>query len=250
MFHCLQELDALAEEYDLLITGSDQVWNPRWLEQYDGMFEFYFLSFGKDNMKRISYAASIGHAHTDSMNKYWQKELAERLLGIDVISVREHSSISLIEALCGRTDAQLVVDPTLLLPKDHYDRMAIAPLKSTGRYVFSYMLHGLEDNARAALYGFSDRSISVVRCDAVKTRIHRGYVLPSPDQWLTYIRDATHVVTNSFHAVVFSLIFHTPFTAVLICGGVGSMNTRITDLLAAAGLSDRIAHPVSRFLNR
>lgn len=237
------ELKRFEGEYDTLIAGSDQVWNPRWLEQFDGMFDFYFLSFGRKGVKRISYAASIGHSHEHSLEEHWQKKLAERLPGINVISVRERSSIPLVEALCGRKDAKLVVDPTILLPREYYERMVGSAHGSTGHYVFSYLLHGLEDDAQEVLEAFIDQDVKIVRCDAVKTGLHKGYVLPMPVQWLAYIRDAAYIVTNSFHAVVFSLIFHTPFTAILIGGAVGAMNSRITDLLEAVGLTDRVIEP-------
>lgn len=234
------ELADNADGFDLYITGSDQVWNPQWLAQAEGLFDVYFLSFASWKAARISYAASIGHADASTMTDEWKELLATRMRDMDAISVREKSSVDLVEALSGRTDAVQVIDPTLLLCRTHYDHLA-GPKKNRKSYVFSYMLHDMEADAQGVCDQLAETiSLGLVRCDAKKTRFHRGYELPGPADWLRLIRDASFVVTNSFHGTVFCLIFHVPFVAVLIDGAIGSMNSRITDLLADVGLGLRV----------
>jgi hypothetical protein len=243
VFRSASELRKIADRYDLLITGSDQVWNPRWLDQVDGFWDLYFLSFAGANTKRISYAASIGHGDISTLSESWQRQMKERLAAMNAISVREQSSVDLVQTLCGRSDAICVADPTLLLDRVHYDQLA-GPRKKKKKYVFSYMLHGLEQDAAAACRTVAEHlELKMVRCNAAKTGLHTGYSLPSPEGWLRQIRDAGFVVTNSFHCTVFCLIFHVPFVAVLIDGEIGSMNSRITDLLKSVGLEDRIVSP-------
>ena len=159
---------------------------------------------------------------------------------MDAISVRERSSVSLVQELSGRTDAIQVADPTLLLDRSYYEVLA-SGRQGGGKYLFSYMLHGLERDAGYVSLQISEKlKVPVIQCNARQTRLHRGYRLPSPTGWLEEIRNASFVVTNSFHAIVFCLIFHVPFIAVLIDGQIGSMNSRITDLLNMVGLGHRI----------
>jgi len=243
-FCSASELRKIADRFDLLITGSDQVWNPQWLEQVDGLCDLYFLSFAGPQTRRIAYAASFGHAETATMKKEWREIIGEKLKKMDAISVREPSGVSLVRDLCGRTDAVHVVDPTLLMPRSHYDKLAGRASSQEG-YLFYYTLHGPKCDVKNMNRRVSDAlNLRVIRCcNAHKTALHKGFILPSPVGWLRRIRDASFMVTDSFHGVVFCLIFHTPFVALLIDGHSGSMNARIIELLKAVGLTHRIVSP-------
>jgi len=241
VFRSAAELRRIADRFDLLITGSDQVWNPQWLEQVDGLCDLFFLSFAEPQTRRISYAASFGHAGTSTMKKEWVEIVGEKLKQMDAISVREPSGVSLVRDLCGRTGAVHVVDPTLLLERSHYEKIAGAA-DVRGKYLFSYMLHGLEQDADGVVAEIAGAlNLKVVKCDAHKTELHQGFTLPSPSGWLRQIRDADFVVTNSFHGAVFCLLFNIPFVVLLIQGPTSPMNSRITELLTAVGLENRIA---------
>lgn len=240
VFHGVSELRKIADRFDLLIAGSDQVWNPTWLSQLDGLFDLYFLSFAGAKTRKISYAASIGHSDCSTLTPKWQHILADKMKAMDAISVREQSGVELVRQLCGRTDAVCVADPTLLVGRAHYERLAGGAIRRKP-YQFVFMLHGLEEDAAPAWRAIAGQlNLKLVRSDAAKTALHAGYTLPSVEGWLRDIRDAKFVVTNSFHCTVFCLIFHVPFVAVLIEGKIGTMNSRITDLLASVGLSDRV----------
>jgi hypothetical protein len=238
----LVDLRKIAPSFDLIITGSDQVWNPRFLDEGDGYFDAYLLSFLPPKVRSMSYAASMGHSDLSTMTVEWRNALSARLSNIRAISVREKSSIKLIEQLCGRRDAVQVLDPTLLLPAEAHSGMTGSPHK--GNYLFSYMLHGLGQTTldlctRAAHI----HRLCLVRCDAKTGPLIDGFVLPDPTGWLRQIRGASFVVTNSFHGVVFCLIFHVPFAAILIENEMSSMNSRIMDLLYNVGLTHRIMKP-------
>jgi hypothetical protein len=240
VFQSSEELSVLADRFDVLITGSDQVWNPQWLSQVKGFFDLYFLSFAGPQTRRISYAASFGHSEKATMKSDWQKIIGEKLKKLDAISVREASGVELVRDLCGRTDAVQVVDPTLLLSRTHYEKLMRAG-SGRKRELFCYVLHGMEQDAGMISRQIAESlNLNVARCDAHKTALHAEFTLPSPTGWLRRIRDAAFMVTNSFHGVVFCLILHTPFVALLINGQLGSMNSRIIDLLKAVGLSSRI----------
>jgi hypothetical protein len=242
-FRSAEDLSAIKDRFELLITGSDQVWNPKWLAQFEGLFELCFLSFGGAKTRRISYAASIGHSDLRTIKDEWQELMAERLKAIHAISVREKSGVTLIEQLAHRSDAVHVVDPTLLLERSHYDALAGRTRKAK-QAVFSYMLHGMENDAEPAIRAIRRiLKLKAVKCDGLRTALHPGYTLPSPSGWLRQIRDSEFVVTNSFHAVIFCIIFHRPFIALMIEGENGSMNSRILEILGSVGLANRVFSP-------
>ena len=240
IFYSTTDLERIADKFDLLITGSDQVWNPIFLAEITGLSELYFLSFAGKNTRKISYAASFGHTTKNTIEPNWRKILEEKLLSIDAISVREASGVGLVNSICGRTDAVNVVDPTLLLDRSYYERITKLKIKRQ-KYLFSYMLHELDENAET----FNRQipmllNLKIVKCNASTTGIHKPYTLPSTTNWLNLIRNASFVVTNSFHGVVFCLLFHTPFIAITIDGSMSSMNSRVAELLSFLGLTHRI----------
>lgn len=237
------ELKKIENRFELLITGSDQVWNPRWLSQANGLFDLCFLSFAGVKTRRISYAASFGYSNKETMKEEWQKIVSEKLNAMDAISVREQSGVTLVRNLCGRTDAVYSIDPTLLLEKGFYENF-VDKLNKRNSYIFNYMLHGLDTDSDLLCLQISKIiNQGIIKCNARKTRLHKGFTLPSPKDWLQRIRNASFVVTNSFHGVVFCLIFHKPFIALLINGENGSMNSRIVELLEAVMLKNRILIP-------
>lgn len=240
IFHTIEDMGIISNRFDVLIAGSDQVWNPRWLSQDDGLFDSYFLSFAGDRTLRISYAASFGHSEMMTIKDEWQKIIREKLRDMHVISVRESSSIDLVYSLCGRDDVVQVIDPTLLLRHEYYEKL-VGSSQKRRKILFSYMLHGLESDSETVSHHICEMlNLKLLKCDACKTSLRNGYILPSPIDWLRRIQDASFVVTNSFHGVVFCLLFHTPFVAIMINGQLESMNCRIIELLTSVGLNNRI----------
>lgn len=243
VFRSINDLKNIADRFDMLITGSDQVWNPSLLAQVDHLDDLYFLSFAGTRTRRISYAASFGCSEKGMMNEEWQNIISQKLQNMDRISVREESGLDVIQSLGVSTNAVHVVDPTLLLGKMDYEKM-VGRGKTSRDFLFSYMLHGMEQDAESLCGQISETlKLKRLKCDARKTAVHKGYTLPSPIGWLQQIRDASFMVTNSFHGVAFCLIFHIPFIAVLLGGDISSMNARVVDLLKAVGLTDRIILP-------
>ena len=112
-------IKSLELEYDLFITGSDQVWNGS-LSAYDTN---YFLSFVKDEKKKASYAASFGFLKVPEGKEEWYKE---QLSGYHYYNVRETSGQKIVKEMTGE-DAKLTIDPTLLLQRDEF--MKEPPIK-------------------------------------------------------------------------------------------------------------------------
>lgn len=229
--------DIKESEYDAIVVGSDQVWRPK----YFGLnqIENAYLKFAEGwNIKRIAYAASFG---TDEW-EYNSKQTSEcgRLLRMfDSVSVREDSGVDLCKRYFG-VDAQHVLDPTMLLGKEDYIKLftdANTP-KSKGN-LLCYILDETEEKKalikrvadEKGLIPFNVKSQSDDINSPVSERIQ-----PPLEQWLRGFYDAEFVVTDSFHACVFSILFNKPF---IVYGNKARGMSRFMSLLNALGLHDR-----------
>lgn len=232
-------------KYDVVIVGSDQTWRPK----YSPNIYNYFLSFLENNtaIKKIAYASSFG---VDSW-EFTNEETVEcsRLASLfDMISVREESGIDLCKKYLD-VKSQCVVDPTLLLPKEDY----IALLGS--RYndgkeegIFTYVLDRSETkksiindiSKKLSLETFScQANCSLTSLDAES--IH-DYKMPAVEDWLASFANAKFVITDSFHGVIFSIIFNKPFIAI---GNEGRGLARFKSILRKFSLENRLVLDVS-----
>lgn len=216
---------------DFYITGSDQVWNTYFTTKGEGNFtSVYYLNFGPPNIKRIGYAVSFGITRNDYPISLL-KEVTPLLKEIDVISVRENSGADILNSLFN-IESKLVCDPTLLLLGDFYvNRFRLARNKSNKSldYIFSYIL-------RKEQY----KSLLSTIFDKTKIPIHKS-VIESPEEWLNNIYNSSLIITNSYHGMVFSIIFKKQFIVVLEDGN--AMNDRFITLLNYIGLENRIYYP-------
>lgn len=228
-----RELINAVNEYDAVICGSDQIWNPS-MHHFD---EAYFLSFANVATKRVSYAASFGQ---DQIDEAIKPELARRLYGFSAFACREHSAIELIKELT-RTDASNVLDPVFLLPADEWRALALNPcegkdynlvyfLSNPGTSPFAAKRHAKENNCMTVSIGFSPRDY--------KYGIECVYDL-GPREFLGIVDNAQIVLTNSFHCTAFSILMEKDFY-VRLQSGKGSRNSRIMTLLEELGLQDRV----------
>ena len=228
-------------DYDVYVVGSDQVWNPN-LPVFERTSE-YFLDFVPDGKRRVAYAASIGEQITEDFST----ELFEENIGkFDFLSMREQSYCSFIERFTDKK-CEAVLDPTFLLDATHYRSLYSKDIKHD-----SYTLcvaYGMK--ARRRLYDIANRySIQnkqqIVHSDQEVTSYlfmnqEKTIFYSSMEEILWYIDHAEMVITDSFHFVVFSIIFHRPFYVMLT-----GKPSRITDLLAYLDLSDRILSDATR----
>lgn len=218
-------------KFDAYIVGSDQVWRAIYVPDIKN----YFLDFTEGwNVKRIAYAASFG---TDKP-EYSDEQITQckKLIGLfDGVSLREESGLSVVSTFGWKANVEgVVLDPTMLLVAEDYQK--VLPLKaseSKGK-IFYYVLDRndrinailseVSQNLDKELYGISD--------------IQKGNEpLISIEEWLTDIRDAEFVITDSFHGMVFSIIFHKPFLVVV---NKNRGADRFTNLLSMLGLLDRM----------
>lgn len=206
---------------DAVIVGSDQVWRHDYAMKYG--FN-YFLDFVPNNVVKISYAASFGLSDWQYTQKQTEiiKQLLDRFKGI---SVREEDAVSLIKDNTGK-NAQQLIDPTMLLKKEDYDKITSCRLVED-RYVFVYWLGDKElivsDIEKCKAQGYTVVNINLRDiCKQI-----------SVEDWLSYIKYADYVITDSFHGCVFSILFERQFK---VFGNESGGNSRIKSLCDMFGL--------------
>lgn len=233
----MPELYRTKMDYDVYVVGSDQVWNP----SASSSIEPYFLTFAPKEAKKISYASSFGVNNIPaSLYEKYKKQLSN----IDYLSVREQTGVCLVKTLTGR-DATCVLDPTLLLNKEQWGNIMHAYPHMPSRYILVYQLLPSEtlpslamrmgEDMKCLVYYLTKRAYAV-NCPKGMMEIKDA----GPAEFLWLIKNASCVVTNSFHGTAFSVNFGTPFYAVL--NPNRGSNARITSLLNSVNLMDRIVY--------
>lgn len=222
--------------YDGFICGSDVVW---------GYFAYPYigaLGFVKDGKKRFSYAPSLYTWHPEGK---WLEDYKPYLDRLDAISVREQSVQEEMQAQ--GIQAVTMPDPTFLLTRKEWSKIAVKP-SYTERYVLAYLLGDNWKQRRlaqriAAQYNCKLVMLSFCNCDVFRLcDVGIGDIKDKdsgPAEFLGLIQNAECVVTDSFHAVVFSLIFHTPFWALPRKTKGGDASARVINLLKDFNLIDR-----------
>lgn len=216
--------------YDGFIAGSDQVWNL----DLTGDDLNYFLKFAAKGKKRFSYAASMGGTDlTDSKKQL----LAAELDRMDCISVREEDAQQFLRALLKR-EVSVVLDPVFLLDGEEW--ASIAPASADEAYIFVYCLH--EDEVYEAAEKLAHLTGLKIVCvqNHMKKPINARYILSAgPDEFVSYIRNAEYVVTDSFHGAAFSILFRKNLKVLLKKKKVG-LNGRMNTLLRMFSLKDAV----------
>lgn len=236
-----RELNALNKEYDLFVTGSDQVWACDLNFKDDS----YFLGFVDDQHKKISYAASFGR--TINMMRDDEKSFIAPQLGrFDALGVREDSGVDVIKALSGRTDGKPVLDPTLLLDKNDWEKVASHEHKGKGKkYILCYLMQSRKNDREALSYAkemSKETGLPIIKICRGLTSVLWGETLyvPTVEEWLGLFMDAEYIVTNSFHGMAFSVNFKKNFTSFIEGDPSSGRNSRIYDRCKDFGLLDRI----------
>jgi hypothetical protein len=225
-YHSLDELQMNTLNFDCIITGSDQVWNPYGISSH-GLV--YFLPFGRACAKKIAYAPSLGCVDypKDIMLKI--KPLLE---DFNAISVRENSGKSILKNN-GFNNVVLMPDPTLLIDKSDYLKFIKPKTQESKKYCFFYTLQ-----PNQSLIGSINKLISK-KMDIVNTLdTYTGF--KGIESWLSFINNSDFVVTNSFHGVIFSLLLNKNFIVTPIEGSLNGMNDRIYTLLDQFDLRERL----------
>lgn len=233
------ELRVYCNDYDLYITGSDQIWNSK-VTNYSIDLQ-YFLKFicDKNNNTRISYAAS------SALNKSEINEVLPYLEKYNRISVREKKAYQELKS-AGLENVRVDVDPTLLLCKEDYEKYESAINTPYDRYILFY---GLPTDNRGELIDVLSRlkkatnlPIIDISPERVLKKADMYISVVNPGNFLSLIKNSTFVVTNSFHCSVFSILYTREFWCVL----PRLHNERLTQLMSSLNLDDRIVTGDSR----
>lgn len=211
---------------EIYIAGSDQIWNTMLPNGHDPAF---YLQFAPKGKKRVSYAASFG---VSKIAGEYKNKLANWIKTFNFISVREETGLTILNDL-NINYAQQVVDPVFLLSSEQWIKIA-APRLSNEKYilVIDYN-HGNELHKFAEKIA-SERNIEVFAYNPFDKNTIKG----GPLEFLSLIYYSEAVIANSFHATAFSIIFKKEFYVFGL--KEWKINSRMYDLLASVGLSDRI----------
>lgn len=225
-------------EFDAFVVGSDQIWRARYAQPFPGVGNAFLLFSKGWDIKRISYAASFG---TDNWeyNKSDTVNCSMMAQAFDAISVREASGIMLCREYLG-VDAQQNIDPTLLLDADDYVKLVKRNTPQSPGTLMCYALDQGKEVEDIVSCIAKEKMLTPFYANS-QTENHRltleERVQPPVEQWLQGFRDAEFVVTDSFHACIFSILYRKPFVVIgNKCRGV----TRFESLLQIFGLEGRL----------
>lgn len=229
---CLcDEISSVASQFDVIISGSDQVTNPSFLMSGEGrgiVSPAYFLGFQFDG-KRVGYALSFGCV---TYPEDARKVAAKYIGAFDIISVREQSGINIVTSM-GRNDAFVVPDPTLLMDSTFYNLLADeSQTYKHEPYVYSFFIRHIADRMLVVNNALNEKLFLWNNEDG-------DYTMQG---WLSKIKHAEFIVTDSFHCVVMCLKMHKPFAVVTELEGNVGMNDRLYSLLGDMSLVDHIIY--------
>ena len=236
-FESFEELRAAELPYDLILSGSDQIWNPAIFP--DGRFDPVFFGAFSDRRK-IAYAPSFG---VPRIPEAMEGELRGYLEQFSHLSVREGQGAAIVREISGR-DAPVVLDPTLLPSRQDWAAMAAEHPDAGAGYILCYCISApgpLEPYIRRLA---EETELPVIQLCGARRKVHpkaRCVLDAGPAEFLGLFRDASFVCTNSFHGTVFSIQFQKPFfTAVSPRELAAPETSRTFSLLSRLGLTDRI----------
>lgn len=225
------QLSTISDNFDAFIVGSDQVWNPI------GWQSTMFLDFLPENKLCFSYAASIARSKLTKEEIDFIKNHVQRF---KYVSVREQQSADMLnKAMIGK-DVLVMPDPTFLLSNEDWIGLS-APRLVKENYVFAYFL-GTNFKQREDAISFAEKKGMKIffipymnKCSFKWDKEHEKYMIYNigVPEFLSIIKNATYVITDSFHGAVFSSIFKTPFVVLnrFDEGDKNSMNSRIVTLM-------------------
>ena len=230
-----------SKKYEALICGSDQIWLPSSIN-----IPTSTLEFASKDIRKIAFAPSFGISEIpkNKINQY-----KKFLNNLDYISVREITGANLVKELVGK-DAKNILDPTLTVNRKTWDELCEErKTKIDEKYIFCYFL-GTNKEHRESVYNFAkEKGLKIVtmphfkrynECDETLTDIQLYDVTPC--DFISLIRNAEYICTDSFHSTVFSILYHKNFYTFERFSSSDKMsaNSRIHSLLGLLNMKDRI----------
>lgn len=235
--------DVHENDFDAIIVGSDQIWRPKYFPN----IETAYLDFTEGwNIKRVAYAASFGTDDWEYTSKQ-TKECGRLLQSFDAVSVRENSGVNLCHNHFHFL-ATHVLDPTMLLePGDYIKLFEMADTPKSPGTLLTYILDETPGKTALIKKIAKDKGLVPFRVNSKVVNINaplKERIQPPVEQWLRGFYDAEFVITDSFHACVFSILFNKPF---LVIGNQERGLSRFISLLSIFELEDRLIDCNSSF---
>nr|WP_320016119.1 polysaccharide pyruvyl transferase family protein [uncultured Desulfobacter sp.] len=223
--------------FDAIIVGSDQVWRFKYTKE---KYQRYFLNFIENkNVKKIAYAASFGVDHWEA-DKKQTRVVAQLLKQFNAVSVREKTGVDLCRDFLGYNNAISLLDPTLLMSADFYRGLYTGEDESQKGGVGYYFLDDSDDKLtllRKVKERFSLSSFCIGKKKIASRIKGREIYYPSVSQWIKDFDEAEYIITDSYHGMIFSIIFRKPF---LVIGNSKRGLGRFSSFLEMLNLEDRL----------
>ncbi|MFV3327961.1 polysaccharide pyruvyl transferase family protein [Pseudomonas sp. NY15372] len=240
-----EDFKKLVSDFDVFVSGSDQIWNPKIVSDLGRLDGRFFLDFAQDK-KRISYASSMG---TYKYSPQEIKSVASYLNKYQFISVRESDTAVTLQEILGRS-VEHVLDPTLLMNKSEWLSGCSKKTENRSGYILIYALKKdklLKEVVEKTSSLLGLKVYSIDQDPVINYRCDRHMMDVGPDEFVELFSNASFVITNSFHGTAFSVNLNIPFIVTTPPTGIN----RINSLLKSVGLEDRIiGHYDEQALNR
>lgn len=240
--HCSSQEELLQiygnDKNSIFITGSDQVWGPISTGKYDPA---YFLNFVPTSVRKCAFAASFGKTSFDTKTL---KDYESYLKKYDCIAVREDTAVEILETM--GIKAEQVLDPTLLMSDKEWKEYIVSTQKPEA-YVLVYQIHNNPQLDKYAVKFADKAGLPLIRVSPLLHQAKRGgkfIYCPDISVFLDLVKNATYMITDSFHGTAFAINFNTQFVDILPNTGTSSRNQSI---LSLTGLENRIVRDLNDF---
>lgn len=216
------------KKYDYFVTGSDQVWNPK----FGRLTYIDTLGFTSKN-KRISLSASFGINNLEKVSNRIKNILSD----FKALSVRENQGKKILEDLTQRDDIEVLLDPTMMLTVEQWDKVAKKPINlSSDKYILNYFLGELSESRKAEI----ERIAKENNCKIINILDKDSEFYQSgPSEFIYLEKNAFLICTDSFHSSVFAILYNRPFIIFEREDKIQSMNSRIETLLEKFKIENR-----------
>lgn len=225
--------EEIENEFDYFVAGSDQIWNYNFSSEH---FDDYFLKFTKKS-KRLAVSASFG---VDEVPHEWKQLYKSSLQDFSRISVREEAGQTIIQDLLG-INVPVLIDPTMMLSKAEWLSVSRKPrVDCTKPYVLKYYLGDEAESGKIDIWA-NENGYEVY--ELLNKEIPELYSA-GPGEFISLISNASLVCSDSFHCIVFSIIFSRSFLVYARQGSENYMTSRLDTLLKKFGFENRWKHMV------
>jgi hypothetical protein len=226
-YFSIEDLKNSPPDADVYLAGSDQIWNTTLA---NGTDPAYYLDFGPDNVRRESFAASFA---TEQLKPGTELFVKEQLEKFNKITVREQSSLRILDSLGLKGSHQ--EDPVFLLSASDWDKIA----DGTGareRYVLVYDFYLGDDIKKEALIVAKDKNLKIYNIShSSLSYADKNFVYAGPETFVSLVKHASFVVSNSFHGTAFAMLYGVPYK---VLDRPDGLNIRMHDLLERHGYSN------------